>query len=279
MGGDLRRQATAPESDPNVPASSTTAARTTYTTRLGRAVFVVDMQTGKPIAMKAFDDGTAGDDRMKFSFAAAPAVFDLDFDGYADVAYFGDLGGNLWKWVIKRPGDHAGPTGPTWMQSDWDVGAALIEGDHCELRRSKVRTARRTTTRACSSRPPARWFTARSGWPTARASGQQLDFAGYPDYGSGEQPLLRDEGHRSASRRTALPTPVDGGALRRLRGHHRTSSWRRMTTFVSTRRTPEVGLSTSTAEDGEKFVTNSVIFFGKVFTLSFMPGSDGRRPV
>ena len=37
---------------------------------------------------------------MRFAFAATPAVIDLDFDGYADLVYAADLGGNLWKWVI-----------------------------------------------------------------------------------------------------------------------------------------------------------------------------------
>ena len=37
---------------------------------------------------------------MHYAFAATPAVYDLDFDGYADVVYAVDLGGNVWKWVI-----------------------------------------------------------------------------------------------------------------------------------------------------------------------------------
>src|SRR5574338_380785 len=41
---------------------------------------------------------------MRYAIASAPAVFDLDFDGFADVIYIGDLGGNLWKWVVTAPG-------------------------------------------------------------------------------------------------------------------------------------------------------------------------------
>ena len=40
---------------------------------------------------------------MCFAIPATPAVFDLDNDGFADVIYVGDLGGNVWKWVIWEP--------------------------------------------------------------------------------------------------------------------------------------------------------------------------------
>lgn len=86
----------------------------------GRALVILDVQTGKVIARKEFDaGGTAApttdpssvsysasnpERSMHFSFAATPAVYDLDADGYADVVYAVDLGGNIWKWVIKGVG-------------------------------------------------------------------------------------------------------------------------------------------------------------------------------
>ena len=32
-------------------------------------------------------------------------MLDLDGDGFADVIYVGDLGGNVWKWVIHDLGE------------------------------------------------------------------------------------------------------------------------------------------------------------------------------
>jgi Tfp pilus tip-associated adhesin PilY1 len=78
----------------------------------GRAIFMVDITTGKVLAVKHFSDtavsvnGTQrGYPEMRYAIASAPAVFDLDFDGFADVIYIGDLGGNMWKWVVSAKGD------------------------------------------------------------------------------------------------------------------------------------------------------------------------------
>jgi hypothetical protein len=82
----------------------------------GRAIYMVDINTGEVLAKKYFDAAapaldllTAGDEQknireMRYAIPSAPAIFDLDFDGFADVIYIGDLGGNLWKWVVTAPG-------------------------------------------------------------------------------------------------------------------------------------------------------------------------------
>jgi Tfp pilus tip-associated adhesin PilY1 len=74
----------------------------------GRAIFIVDIKTGEIVASKQYDPGAlAGDPQrdMLYAIASTPAVYDLDFDGYADVIYVGDLGGNMWKWVIHEIGE------------------------------------------------------------------------------------------------------------------------------------------------------------------------------
>ncbi|MHC4447468.1 MAG: pilus assembly protein, partial [Planctomycetota bacterium] len=56
----------------------------------GRAIFIVDVQTGELLAMKAFDGsgGASGpESEMLYAFASTPAVIDLNFDGYADLIY------------------------------------------------------------------------------------------------------------------------------------------------------------------------------------------------
>ena len=80
----------------------------------GRAIWVLDLKTGVLLARHKFD--TAGncanpatvvnnteDRKMCFSLASTPAVYDADVDGFADVIYVPDLGGNVWKWVVKEP--------------------------------------------------------------------------------------------------------------------------------------------------------------------------------
>ena len=56
---------------------------------------------------------------MCFAHPATPAVYDSDGDGLADVIYVGDLGGNLWKWVIEAPLQLSGATTASSAAADW----------------------------------------------------------------------------------------------------------------------------------------------------------------
>jgi type IV pilus assembly protein PilY1 len=77
----------------------------------GRSIWILDLKTGRPIAKRSQSVlntcGSApalqGNDEtgMCYAIASSPAVFDTDDDGFADVIVVGDLGGNVWKWVIK----------------------------------------------------------------------------------------------------------------------------------------------------------------------------------
>ena len=72
----------------------------------GRAIFIVDVATGKVLAEKKFDRfASDATQYMQFAMPSAPAVFDMDHDGFADVIYIGDLGGNVFKWVIEPVGE------------------------------------------------------------------------------------------------------------------------------------------------------------------------------
>ncbi len=69
--------------------------------KAGRAIIVLDLKSGRILARKKFDPlASDGQQEMLYGFPSTPAVFDLDFDGFADVIYIGDLGGQVWKWVI-----------------------------------------------------------------------------------------------------------------------------------------------------------------------------------
>ena len=69
----------------------------------GRAFYMVDVETGK-ILYKAGEgfDKNAGTDIGLAPMPAAPAVADYDDDGYLDVAYIGDVHGNMWR-IDLRP--------------------------------------------------------------------------------------------------------------------------------------------------------------------------------
>lgn len=68
----------------------------------GRGIYILDIETGAVLGEKKFvPTETDGREEMLYAMAATPSVFDTDHDGFADVIYVGDLGGNVWKWVIK----------------------------------------------------------------------------------------------------------------------------------------------------------------------------------
>jgi type IV pilus assembly protein PilY1 len=62
---------------------------------------------------------------MCFSIPSTPAVYDADGDGYADVLYVGDLGGNLWKWVLKEPLKLSDATTPSDADASWPFRKAF----------------------------------------------------------------------------------------------------------------------------------------------------------
>jgi type IV pilus assembly protein PilY1 len=76
------------------------------TATAGRSIYILDLKTGQVLAEKKFDPLALDEQaNMLFAMPATPSVFDSDADGFADLIYVGDLGGNIWKWVIKDIGD------------------------------------------------------------------------------------------------------------------------------------------------------------------------------
>jgi type IV pilus assembly protein PilY1 len=78
----------------------------------GRGIYLIDVKTGQVLGEKKFvPTETDGREDMLYAMPSTPSVFDTDLDGFADVIYIGDLGGNVWKWVIKWDpvrGNHLG---------------------------------------------------------------------------------------------------------------------------------------------------------------------------
>jgi type IV pilus assembly protein PilY1 len=65
-------------------------------------VFVVSLDTGAVLAKLEYDAADTQLQHMTFALPTAPAVLDIDFDGFVDLIYFGDLGGQMWKWDLDR---------------------------------------------------------------------------------------------------------------------------------------------------------------------------------
>jgi type IV pilus assembly protein PilY1 len=241
------------------------------TLKAGRAIFMVDVVTGEVLGAKRFQyDGTAndpsdGEPDMQFAFASSPSVFDIDFDGYADLVVIGDLGGNLWKWMLDEPGqDHVNGSAGSDQQPRWGF-RKLLAAENCT-----------------SCTPPhykSFYFP-----PTGAMVGPRL----YLAVGSGERNDLdfgQDGGLSTAEKNRYYvfsdkdPLDLDVGPMDPTPEPFTDVS--PSTDFVDATSisnfNPNSCLTSGTVgfyiqgEDGEKFITESVIFFGVVFTTSYIP--------
>jgi type IV pilus assembly protein PilY1 len=261
-----------PAGDPNHVAYDATIAA--GTSRAGRAVFMVDVTTGELLAMRRFDHlATDGEPAMRYAVAASPAVFDLNFDGYADVAYFGDLGGNLWKWVIERPvADPINGSGDVEQRWDGTNGWKFLK----LLAAARCGPIEGCTGAAGAPKPHYRsFFFPPTGalvgaelW-LALGSGERnaLDFVGTLDPEKNRFYAFRDVD--PLERELPLPaagTPrfTDAGASTDL------VDVATLTGSCTPPPPPAVGFYLE-GEHGEKFITHAEIFFGVVLASSFVP--------
>jgi len=81
----------------------------------GKGFFAVDLATGH--ILWDFTRGSPGGGLMGHAIPASAAVIDSDMDGFADRAYIGDLGGNLWRFTFCRASDGESCTTADWKGS------------------------------------------------------------------------------------------------------------------------------------------------------------------
>ncbi|MFK7897678.1 MAG: pilus assembly protein [Myxococcota bacterium] len=84
----------------------------------GRGIMMLDIETGRPVAVHRYGSTTGGTADMYYAMPSTPGVLDYDQDGFADLIYIGDLGGNIWKWVVRDYGT-ANPTAAQLHQPNW----------------------------------------------------------------------------------------------------------------------------------------------------------------
>jgi hypothetical protein len=257
------------EADPaNLNPGEYDASSESGTSRAGRAIFMVDVTNGEVLAAKRYDDaGTAGDSSdgepgMRFALASAPAAFDVDFDGYTDAVYIGDLGGNVWKWVFDEPGqDHLNGSEGTDHQARWPF-LKILAAENCT---------------SCSPKHYKSFYSP----PTGALVGPDLWLA----IGSGERNdlLFGRDGGLSTAEKNRFYVFKDRDPLEIERDP---------ATLPYTDVSPSIDFIDGTAiatfnpnsclsgghvgfyfegDQGEKFITDSIIFFGVVFTGSYVP--------
>ncbi len=220
---------------------------------VGRAILMIDLASGKLLAMKRYDAGaTDAQADMHYAIPSTAGVLDLDFDGYADIIYVGDVGGQVFKWVVDAIGEDrvndasaAGDfTQPSWpFKVFFEAPIANIAG--------------------------TRYFKSFFTPPQAVFVGRKL----YLAFGSGERAdvgffglAAGDENNRFYSmtdldpyeqRSIKFPTLTEAD-LNAVAGNSTCADVSRRGFYFKVR-------------DGEKFVTNAEIFQRYVFAGTFQP--------
>ncbi|WP_286816546.1 pilus assembly protein [Marinobacter sp. UBA3607] len=81
-------------------------ARTRSEDAMGRALYIVDAETGKRLWWAGpKEEGSTANlklEKMKYSIPASPKVLDIDGDGLADQVYVGDMGGQVWRFDLNN---------------------------------------------------------------------------------------------------------------------------------------------------------------------------------
>jgi type IV pilus assembly protein PilY1 len=187
---------------------------------------------------------------MYFAIPATPAVFDLNHDGFADVIYVGDLGGQMFKWVIAEIGedrvnDGSGlRTQPSWPFKVFFRAPAANIGGTLYFKNFYF--------------PPAATYVGSKLW-LAFGSGERrhLAFTGVADEDENNRFYVMSD--LDPYERAGSPFgTLDETDLTDITGDEDGATFTNRGYFFE-------------VQDGEKFVTSVEIFAGQVIAASFVP--------
>jgi type IV pilus assembly protein PilY1 len=233
------------DADPNLGSFSDDPNDPSWTDR-GKAIFMVDVRTGDVLAKLAFDaSGTTS--AMKYAVANTPAVLDVNFDGFADVVYFGDLGGQLWKWTVSGVGEDTDSD----LLIDWPHGV-FFKTDPGDMGGGEFHYR-------SIFHPPS--VTLKDGGTLVMA------------FGTGERTDLAYPGVSSKPDNNRFYVVKD-------------TSWQTISSTLSENNLTDITSAANDtdlsdagfyfeAEESEKFITNHTIFAGYAITTSYLPDLTG----
>ena len=215
---------------------------------------MVALDDGSTLASVEFDSsGTTGPSAMEYGIASAPAVLDLDGDGFADGVYIGDLGGQLWKSELSEVGENTTgdarldnyPVGRIFTAPITDMGGGAKHYKSIFM-------------------PPSAAFLS-GDLVLAFASGERTDlrYAGDTTKDDNNRFWLLEDPHPTGG--SAFSTTFTESDLTNITGQDKDLDYTDQGFFV-------------VAPENEKFVTAHTIFGGVVITTSYIPDLTGGSP-
>ncbi len=256
------------EGDPNLLQYNDDPNSPTYTEK-GRGVYIVRIADGSILARLRQIQGDAIFDDMKYAIPSEPAVIDTDFDGFADVVYVGDLGGQLWKWDLSAIGVTTAGVVPTTV---WPAGV-IFRAPHVTVAGGREHYL------SIFQSPAAAYV--QNVLTLSFASGERTDM-GYIGESDPNDPNdlvgLYDDNNRFWVLKDEHPTgtgafPSDLPIMEApVVGHPSLTDL----TNLAVDNVPTDAGYFFRVPDGEKFITNHLVFGGLVLTLSYVPAEfDG----
>jgi Tfp pilus tip-associated adhesin PilY1 len=230
---------------------------------------MIDMKTGGILAQKRFDAAASdATSQMRYAMPSTPSVLDLDGDEFADVIYVGDLGGNVWKWVVAYDpvngnfGEDPINGGGSVDQPNWKF-TQFFQAKTTSAA-SLVVTVGTTTYYKSIYFPPAATYKNGSLWLT---------------FATGERANLKRGGDATTTHaNNRFDSVVDADARER----HGPNSAKNESTLLDHHDRSCVAHRLHRllfrARDAEKFVTNVDIFAYQVIAASYMPTDTTGNP-
>jgi type IV pilus assembly protein PilY1 len=239
--------------DPNPPPVSGRLSVYDANATQGRAVFMIDMKTGQVLARKKLDVGASdAQQHMRSAMPSTPAVFDLNNDGFADVIYVGNLIGTMFKWVVKP------------------LGGDPVNGSHSSDDADQPNWPFKRFFQAPIAIDSGTLYWQNFFFPPA---GAMLNGKVWLAFGAGERKDLPYTGNAAIDENNRFYVVSDPDPLEQGAGLGTVTEG----DLIDATNSPS-GVTISTergffikAGEGEKFVTSTVIFAGKVVTASFVP--------
>ena len=238
------------------------------TAKKGRGVYMVRISDGSILAhLEQSPTVTNPLNKMAYAITAEPTVLDLDGDGFAELVYIGDLGGQMWKWDLSQIGVLTSGKVPT---SVWPANV---------LFQAPVATIAAGAQHYHSIFQAAAAAYLKGVLSLSFGSGERADlgYIGTPAADPNDLIGLHDDNNRfwvvldrnpsgSGAFPSTLPiyeTPTSG--------HQNLTD----VTFLGSDPDPSDAGYFFRIPDGQKFITDHIVFSGQVFSLAYMPDPAG----
>jgi hypothetical protein len=228
-----------------------------------KAIFMVALDTGELISSVEFDStGSTGPSKMLYSLPSEPAVLDLNYDGFADVVYIGDLGGQLWKWDISAVGTDDSLDADTLIDN-WGYGI-IFKTDAVDVGGGVYHY------RAMYNPPVAAYVNGILNVGFGTGERRDTQYAGVSGVDDENRFYLIEDLNPTGG--SAFTTTIDEDMMDDV-----TSAASYTDTGSCPDGAPCLGYYIK-GDESEKFITNPVIFSGHILFASYKPESSGCGP-